>query len=89
MTTSRANMILYKNNKDTITYLQLASASAVNIDINFEKIKEIEKDNITYYLMKKNNSSENLLIWTDGSYQYLLFSSCLPKKLMEIALSIQ
>lgn len=89
MTTSRANMILYKSNKDTITYLQLASSSAVNIDINFEKIKEIEKDNITYYLMKKNNSSENLLIWTDGGYQYLLFSTCLPKKLMEIALSIQ
>lgn len=38
--------------------------------------------------MKKNNSSENLLIWTDGNYQYLLFSSCLPKKLMEVALSI-
>lgn len=38
--------------------------------------------------MKKNNSSENLLIWTDGGYQYLLFSSCLAKKLMEVALSI-
>lgn len=79
--------MIYNNNIDTIACIQIPALAAVSIDNNFKLLEKIEKKNIIYYFM--NNKTTNLLLWSDGIYQYQLISKLRKKELLKIAKSLE
>lgn len=79
--------MIYNNNIDTIAYIQIPALAAVSINNNFKLLEKIEKKNIIYYFM--NNNTTNLLLWSDGVYQYQLISKLRKKELLKIAKSLE